>query len=494
MDEKLDSLLEEIVKVKAQIDNVDNRLKKVENDKEREIQELCSRLSIIQKKTSHRILNDSDIFKRKNNASNTDLDLGFIWNEVLKAIQKELTEVSFNTWMKVIKPLSVDNEIIYLLVPNEFTKGIIEARYSELIMTAIKYVTDKKYDIIITCTTEKENELIHELNNPVLEIRPQAKSKYNFDNLVIGDYNRFAYKSLSQIIQNPKERPSLTYIFGEVGLGKTHMLKALENSVLLNHPSIKVKYMHIDDFIQELIKSISKDNNDLFRENIIDNDILILDDLHHIIGKERCQEELIKILNTMIEKGRLVIIGCTKSPQEVFIYDEKFTSLFEIENVIEIAEPDINTRTEILIKQAENLEVQIDKEVITLVAGIFTKNIRELINGFNRVIFYSNLTGEEINTKLAITALTGFSAVNMKKISENYIVTHDYIKIGKKYRHFKGKEYLVLSLAKHSETLEELVVYQALYGDYGIWVRPLSMFVEQVEVDGKIVNRFGEIE
>ena len=223
-------------------------------------------------------------------------DLSDIWEKTLSIIKVELTEVSFNTWLKCIEPLSFDGENIILGIPNDFTKGILEARYKTLIANAIKQITSIKYSIDFVVSSEENLSIINkQMQNKRMEQRNAPDDtnsqllnpKYTFDTFVIGNSNRFAHAASLAVAESPAKAYNPLFIYGGVGLGKTHLMHAIGHYILGENPKLKVVYVSSEKFTNELINSIKDDKNVAFRNKYRNIDILLIDDIQFIAGKER---------------------------------------------------------------------------------------------------------------------------------------------------------------------------------------------------------------
>lgn len=375
MPSKVNLLLKEIENIKRSLSIIEEELKQIQNS------------------------------KQETKVEKIDGEALDIWNRAIKVIKRELTEVSFNTWIKDIKPISEDNNYFYISAPNAFHQGIIEGRYIKLIENALMFVTDKKYIVEVLLEETSVNYTDYSIKWEANEDLDKTNSKYSFDNLIIGEYNKLAYRSVSNFTNDFYKKPRVIYIYGKVGLGKTHILKATKNHILEHMPSKKVKYMTIDSFIRKVLESISKDNNDYFINEIVSNDLLILDHFQDIKGKEFTQGEIIKIINHMIDKGKSILIASTESPVSTLLLGEKMNSLFEIEEIFEITELDTDTGIKILEKRIEDENIELDEEITKYIASNFNSNVRELINALNRVISFTNLTNSTVDLDMAVEIL-----------------------------------------------------------------------------------------
>jgi len=334
------------------------------------------------------------------------------WEKAINIIKGELTEVSFNTWIKSINPISLENNSLKLAVPNDFTKGILESRYKDLIVNALKLLTSKKYNIDFIVTTEEkieENQKNHnnEKSNIVVndEMSTMLNPKYTFDSFVIGNSNRFAHAASLAVSESPAKAYNPLFIYGGVGLGKTHLMHAIGHYILNNNPKSQVVYVSSEKFTNELINSIKDDKNVEFRNKYRNIDILLVDDIQFIAGKERTQEEFFHTFNALYEANKQIIISSDRPPKEIPTLEDRLRSRFEWGLIADIQAPDFETRMAILKKKADVEKLNIPNEVMVYIATKIKSNIRELEGALIRIVAFSSLTNKEISVDLASEAL-----------------------------------------------------------------------------------------
>ncbi|APQ76791.1 chromosomal replication initiator protein DnaA [Clostridium botulinum] len=331
------------------------------------------------------------------------------WEKAINIIKGELTEVSFNTWIKSINPISLENNSLKLAVPNDFTKGILESRYKDLIVNALKLLTSKKYNIDFIVTTEEKIEKNHnnEKSNIVVndEMSTMLNPKYTFDSFVIGNSNRFAHAASLAVAESPAKAYNPLFIYGGVGLGKTHLMHAIGHYILNNNPKSQVVYVSSEKFTNELINSIKDDKNVEFRNKYRNIDILLVDDIQFIAGKERTQEEFFHTFNALYEANKQIIISSDRPPKEIPTLEDRLRSRFEWGLIADIQAPDFETRMAILKKKADVEKLNIPNEVMVYIATKIKSNIRELEGALIRIVAFSSLTNKEISVDLASEAL-----------------------------------------------------------------------------------------
>nr|WP_033064386.1 chromosomal replication initiator protein DnaA [Clostridium botulinum] len=345
----------------------------------------------------------------KTGGLNYEYHLTETWEKAINIIKGELTEVSFNTWIKSINPISLENNSLKLAVPNDFTKGILESRYKDLIVNALKLLTSKKYNIDFIVTTEEKIEKNHnnEKSNIVVndEMSTMLNPKYTFDSFVIGNSNRFAHAASLAVAESPAKAYNPLFIYGGVGLGKTHLMHAIGHYILHNNPKSQVVYVSSEKFTNELINSIKDDKNVEFRNKYRNIDILLVDDIQFIAGKERTQEEFFHTFNALYEANKQIIISSDRPPKEIPTLEDRLRSRFEWGLIADIQAPDFETRMAILKKKADVEKLNIPNEVMVYIATKIKSNIRELEGALIRIVAFSSLTNKEISVDLASEAL-----------------------------------------------------------------------------------------
>lgn len=339
-------------------------------------------------------------------------NLDNIWKDVLKVIKVELTEVSYNTWLKTIIPISMSNRNIVLAAPNEFTKGILEGRYLNLIKNAIKEVTKEDFNIQFIIPGEEQitssNQNHNHTNIPDIHEngqRSQLNPKYTFDTFVIGNSNRFAHAASLAVAEAPAQAYNPLFIYGGVGLGKTHLMHAIGHYILSQNPNSKVVYVSSEKFTNELINSIREYRNEEFRNKYRNIDVLLVDDIQFIAGKEGTQEEFFHTFNALHENNKQIIISSDRPPKDIPTLEDRLRSRFEWGLITDIQAPDLETRIAILRKKANIESIEVPDDVMLYIASNIKSNIRELEGALIRVVAYSSLTNRDVTEDLAQEAL-----------------------------------------------------------------------------------------
>lgn len=350
-----------------------------------------------------------------------DAQLNNLWEQALNIIKGEISEISFNTWIKSCTPISISDNILKLSVPNEFTKGILDTRYKDLLIQALKIVTSRKFKIEFYLESdleeEKENEEkqkeekrenTNDVDGSIVvsdEMSAILNPKYTFQSFVIGNSNRFAHAASLAVAESPAKAYNPLFIYGGVGLGKTHLMHAIGHYILQENPKAKVVYVSSEKFTNELINAIKDDKNEEFRNKYRKVDVLLIDDIQFIAGKERTQEEFFHTFNALHEENKQIILSSDRPPKEIPTLEDRLRSRFEWGLIADIQPPDFETRMAILKKKADVEGLNVPNEVMVYIATKIKSNIRELEGALIRIIAYSSLTNRDVSVDLASEAL-----------------------------------------------------------------------------------------
>src|SRR5690554_5578521 len=336
------------------------------------------------------------------------------WARTLNNIRQKVANESFETWFKNTKAHHLDNDQLVVSAPNEFARHWLENRYTELISDAIFEVTGAKLNAhFISAEEDKNEENITKVkpkpavvnNNQEQRSKTMLNDKYTFDTFVIGSGNRFAHAASLAVAEAPAKAYNPLFIYGGVGLGKTHLMHAIGHYILDNNPNANVVYLSSEKFTNEFINSIRDNKTEQFRNKYRNVDILLVDDIQFLAGKEQTQEEFFHTFNTLHEESKQIIISSDRPPKEIPTLEDRLRSRFEWGLITDITPPDLETRIAILRKKAKAEGLDIPNDVMLYIANQIDTNIRELEGALIRVVAYSSLTNQDISTELAGAAL-----------------------------------------------------------------------------------------
>ena len=346
--------------------------------------------------------------------------LSAIWQNTLDIIKPDIQPVSFSTWIDTIVPVSMDSRTITLEVPYDYNKVMIETRYAALIQNALLYLTGREYELHIVIQGElaaqkKELQDIEQTSN-------MLNPAYTFDTFVIGKSNQLAHAASLAVAEAAGSIYNPLFLYGGVGLGKTHLMHAVGNYVLKTSPNKKVVYVSSETFTNDLINAIKDDRTEQFRSKYRLIDILMVDDIQFIGGKEGTQEEFFHTFNTLYQAGKQIILSSDRPPKELYTLEDRLRTRFESGLIVDIKPPDFETRIAILKKKADQVQVEIDDEIYRYVANNITSNIRELEGAIKKIVSYHNLIREDITLSLAEKALKDFNTSNKKPVTPELII------------------------------------------------------------------------
>jgi chromosomal replication initiator protein len=326
-----------------------------------------------------------------------------LWQVAVRRIEGQLSKPSLESFVKVMRPISLRDDTFTFAVPSRFAKEWVESRYLDLIRGALRAIVGR--DLTITLSIADPPHIPQAISRPLTAPRTidglALSPKFSFDTFVVGTGNRFAHAAARAVAEAPARAYNPLFIYGGVGLGKTHLLQAIGHHVLSLETPYHVVYVSGEKFTNELINSIRDDRMPDFRNKYRTVDVLLIDDIQFLAGKERTQEEFFHTFNTLHESGRQIIITSDKPPREIPTLEERLRSRFGWGLITDIQPPDLETRIAILRKKAELDGIHIPDEVAEFIAERIQTNIRELEGALVRVVAYATLTRTAITRPLA---------------------------------------------------------------------------------------------
>jgi chromosomal replication initiator protein len=324
-------------------------------------------------------------------------DIKNIWKKTLEIIEQRISGPSFETWLKDTEALSLINDNLLVTVPTDFVKEWLENRYSPLICDVLEEVTGMRLHVTFTVGTAAK--MPHFSRDDEIS-SAQLNPKYTFESFVIGNSNRFAHAAALAVAEAPAKAYNPLFIYGGVGLGKTHLMHAIGHFVHRHYPHFKVVYLSTEKFTNEFINSIRDNRTVDFRNKYRTVDVLLIDDIQFLAGKESTQEEFFHTFNALHENNKQIIVSSDRQPREIPTLEDRLRSRFEWGLITDIQPPDLETRAAILRKKAEIEQINISNENILLIANKIVTNIRELEGALTRIKAYSSLTGHPIDEAL----------------------------------------------------------------------------------------------
>lgn len=339
-----------------------------------------------------------------------------IWNEALSFIESEISTASFNTWIKTLKPIKLDGNNFILETNNSFFKDLINKRYRSLIENIINQISNFNYNIKIISSDE-----INSISNSKedildpLDLESAINSKYTFETFVVGKSNNFAHAASLAVAEAPGTAYNPLFLYGGVGLGKTHLMHSIAHYILSSNPNAKVVYVSAEKFVNELVNAIRNEKNIEFRNKYRNIDALLIDDIQFIVEKTGTQEEFFHTFNTLYEARKQIIISSDRPPKEIKPLEDRLRSRFEWGLIADIQPPDYETRLAILGKKAETENMYISNDVMDFIAKYIDSNIRELEGALTRVYAYAKLTNQKVTVEFTKNTLKDLVAKQDKE-------------------------------------------------------------------------------
>lgn len=362
-------------------------------------------------------------------------DLAEIWIKFTEKFKESISEKVFEVWINPIMPLEVTDAYYKVAVKNNFFKKVIEEKYAKTIEGILASIVGKELRLIIETLEKPEEKLVAEeiKAEPVKPLFKTDKEeeveesflnpKYVFENYVVGNSNRFAYTAATSVADDPAQKYNPLFIYGGVGLGKTHLMHAIGNRIKQNDPSMKVLYISSEKFTNEIINSIYNKNTEAFRKRYRNIDCLIIDDIQFLKGKEQTQVEFFHTFNELYNSNKQIIISSDRMPREIETLEDRMRTRFEWGLIADIEAPDLETRMAILRQKAANDSIELPNDVLTLLATSITSNIREIEGAYTKIVAYSSLMNVPITLEITKKILDDMgNIIQVKQINFEHIV------------------------------------------------------------------------
>ena len=360
-----------------------------------------------------------------------------IWNKLVEKLSNSTSETNMNMYIRQITPVKMENDVIYATVHSTSLRSSIQQNFYDLITAILSEITDNK-NIQLKIDVENQGNL--EIPKPDYSVVPlfredekikeepyesNLNEKQRFDTFVVGNSNRFAAAAAQAVAVNPGNTYNPLFIYGNSGLGKTHLMHAIGNAVLSANPSAKVKYITSETFTNEMINAIKNNTFNDFREKYRTIDCLIIDDIQFLEKKERTQEEFFHTFNALKESNKQIVVSSDRPPKDMDELEERLRSRFVSGLTVDIQPPDLETRIAIIRKKAEFENINMPNDVIQIIATSINNNIRMIEGAFNRIVAYANLMNMPINREMTLKILDEFSVQTINNVTIDKII--DYV-------------------------------------------------------------------
>ena len=338
--------------------------------------------------------------------------LNDIWSSVLAVLGQNLTATALNTWFDDCTPVEIVNNRLVIHTPTEFKRDIIQTRFAQTIVDALSDIFSAEFKLTILAGDELDSYISETRTDDTL---PEVAG-FTFDNFVVGPSNKYAHAAAVAVAENPGKLYNPLFIYGNSGLGKTHLLLAIGSALHTKNPKAKIVYVKGDDFTNDLVHAIQVGGGEELRAKYRSADLLLMDDIQFIAGKQQTQEEFFHTFNTLYESGKQIVLTSDRPPQEMMQLEDRLRTRFEWGLMVDVAPPDFETRLAIIKNKAAMLGVTLPDEVSDYIAENVTANVRQIEGTLNKILAYRDLLGDTVDEQAV-----GRAVKDMLKKSNEYI-------------------------------------------------------------------------
>lgn len=435
-----------------------------------------------------------------------------MWETIKETVRTEydLSEISYNTWVAPLKFYKVEDDTVIILIPSDQSHALkyISSKYKSYFQVTITEMMDHTYDVSFILEKDQENaEDSSKITDPNYLINYENSNlnpKYKFDTFVVGGNNKFAHSASLAVAESPGVTYNPLYLYGGAGLGKTHLMHSIGHFILEQNPNRKVLYVTSEQFTNEVIESIRSGNAAAMtnlREKYRTVDVLLIDDIQFIIGKESTQEEFFHTFNVLHSARKQIIISSDKPPKDMETLEERFRSRFEWGLIADIQTPDYETRMAILRKNAENFDKKIGDDILDYIASNIKSNIRELEGAFNKIIAFTRLNKvDELTLAVAEDALKDIiypdkpkevtPSLILETVAEHYNISPDDITSKKRNGELIQPRHVVMYLCRNLVDIPFANIAKLLNKkDHTTIIHGVNKIAEEIEKDEELRNK-----
>ena len=317
-----------------------------------------------------------------------------IWSVVMDSLSQELTQTAINTWFSDCTPIEINNNTLIVHTTSDFKRSIIQARFEKTICAKLYDLFSCPFELVVLAGDDELLE--YREKRPSAEEMPEMDG-YTFDRFIVGPSNKFAHAAAIAVSQNPGKVYNPLIIYGNSGLGKTHLLLAIGQTIRHNNPGAKIAYVKGEEFVNQMVKSIGTGTAENFRQKYRNADLLLMDDIQFIAGKKQTQEEFFHTFNTLYESGRQIVLTSDRPPREMTQLEDRLQSRFVSGLMVDVAPPDFETRLAIIKNKAAMLGVKLPDEIYGYIAENVTANVRQIEGTLNKLLAYRDLLGDQVD-------------------------------------------------------------------------------------------------
>ncbi len=436
------------------------------------------------------------------------VEVSATWDKILSALEKKLNHHNAETWLQSMIPVDCVDSTFYIQVPDHFSRDWLSERYGHIIKNTIYDILKKDTEIVFILNEEVPSVLSRINKQPLPPAEDlfflQLNPKYSFDTFVVGESNRFAHAASLAVAESPAKTYNPFFIYGGVGLGKTHLMHAIAQHIINKNRSLKIAYVTSEKFTNDLINSIRDKKPEEFRNKYRNMDILLVDDIQFLAGKEMTQEEFFHTFNTLHEANKQIIISSDRPPKEIPTLEDRLRSRFEWGLITDIQPPDLETRIAILRKKVQLENLNVPDDVVYYIANRIQSNIRELEGALIRLAAYSMLNKCEINLEMSTDVLKDIlppkqtRQINIQLIhqivSEYYNIRPDDFKSKKRTRNVSFPRQIAMYLAREMTDLSLPKIGEYFGGrDHTTVIHAYDRIVSEIQLDTNLQNNINEI-
>lgn len=333
-----------------------------------------------------------------------------IWKIVLDRLRQDLSETTISTWFDEVEAVSIKERTLYLHCPNDFKRSTIESMFADRIRDSLRDIYSAEFDVKLLSSEESAALFAPEQEKKNTSLLDSGE--FTFDTFVVGESNKMAYAAARAVADGASDHYNPLFIYGDSGLGKTHLIYAIAHQIRQNRSSAKIIYIKGDDFINEFIELIRAGRGPEFRAKYRDADLLLVDDVQFVAGKEQVQNEFFHTFNTLYEAGRQIVLTSDRPPSEMHLLDDRLRTRFEWGLLVDVQPPDFETRLAIVKNKAAQWGTVIDDDIAKYIAENVTSNVRQLEGTMNKILAYRDLIGREMDADAAHRAVEDFMKKN----------------------------------------------------------------------------------
>ena len=374
-----------------------------------------------------------------------------IWAKVLSLMENDMTATTINTWFDDARAVALEEDRFILHTPSNFKRDIIQSRYLTAVQKALRELFSSDFEVVVLGEGELEN-----FSKTEDTAFLPGTEEYTFERFVVGSSNKFAHAAALAVAENPAHSYNPLFIYGESGLGKTHLLYAIAHRIHFNHPDYRIIYLKGDTFTNELVQAIREGRNEEFREKYRYADVFLMDDVQFIAGKESSQEEMFHTFNALYEAGRQIVFTADRPPKEMLRLDDRLRTRFEWGLPVDIQPPDYETRVAIIKNKAIRRGMNLPEPVLQYIADNITSNVRQIEGTVNKILAFQELMGESVDVDTVIRAVQ-----DMCKDKADFLPSPDVIieEVGKFYN-IEPEALRGQSRTKETALARQIAMYQ----------------------------------